>query len=60
VWWGTWWGGSIAAVLQDLSRLLACCASRCPMVASDAWKLGGRGLLAAAHGGEKEKARQRT
>lgn len=27
------------------------------MPASDAWEYGGRGLLAAAHGGDKEKAR---
>jgi hypothetical protein len=30
------------------------------MPAAEAWHLGGRGLLAAAHGGEKEKARARA
>ena len=27
------------------------------MPAADAWQFGGRGLLAAAHGGDNEKAR---
>ena len=27
------------------------------MPAADAWQFGGRGLLAAAHGGDQEKAR---
>jgi hypothetical protein len=30
------------------------------MPASECWHLGGRGLLAAAHGGEKEKARSQA